>query len=69
VSSGAAQITPGAGEPARWWAVRWRTSGTWTSRVLFAAERAVNLGSEVDRVLVQAVDQAGNLSAAAEWRR
>jgi uncharacterized lipoprotein YddW (UPF0748 family) len=69
VSNGAAQIAPGAGEPTRWWAVRWRISGRWTARVLFATERAVNLGAEADRVLVQAVDQAGNLSAAAEWRR
>ena len=68
-SGGAVQITPGAGEPARWWAVRLRTSGAWSARVLFAGQRIVGLESGVDRVLVQAVDQAGNLSTAAEWRR
>lgn len=69
VQNGAAQITPGAGEPARWWAVRWRTTGKWSARVLFAAQTTLDLGADVDRALVQAVDQAGNLSTAAEWRR
>jgi len=68
-SGGAVQIAPGAGEPARWWAVRVRAAGGWSSRVLFAAQRSVGVEAGVDRVLVQAVDQAGNLSAAAEWRR
>jgi hypothetical protein len=68
-SSGAVQITPGSGEPARWWAVRLRTSGAWSSRVLFGAQRSVSIETGVDRVLVQAVDQAGNLSAPVEWRR
>ncbi len=68
-AAGAISIAPAAGEAARWWAVRRRTSGTWTTRVLFGAERAVVIDAGVDRVLVQAADQAGNLSAAAEWRR
>ena len=68
-SDGAIRITPAAGEPARWWAVRQRAAGAWTARVLFAATGAVAIDGGVDRVLVQAADQAGNLSAAAEWRR
>ena len=69
ISGNAVQITPASGEPARWWAVRQRAGGAWTTRVLFGDQRAVAIDASVDRVLVQAVDQAGNLSAAAEWRR
>lgn len=68
-AAGAIQITPAAGEPARWWAARLRASDKWTTRVLFGAERTVTVDAGVDRALVQAVDEAGNLSAAAEWRR
>ena len=68
-ASGTIQITGAAGEVARWWAVRRRTAGAWTARVLFGAERTVAVEAGVDRVLVQAVDQAGNASEAAEWRR
>ena len=34
-----------------------------------AGGRAMAVGADVDRALVQAADEAGNLSAAAEWRR
>jgi uncharacterized lipoprotein YddW (UPF0748 family) len=67
------QITPAAGEAARWWAVRARaTSGassSWTTRILFGDARTLALDASVTRVLVQAVDRAGNVSAVAEWRR
>ena len=66
---GALQITPAAGEAARWWTVRSRTSSAWTARVLFGTERMVAIDASVNRVLVQAVDQAGNVSAVTEWRR
>ena len=67
--AGALQITPGAGEAARWWAVRMRVASTWVTRVLFAEQRTLLVDSGVERVLVQAVDQAGNVSGSAEWRR
>jgi uncharacterized lipoprotein YddW (UPF0748 family) len=69
LASGALQITPGAGEPPRWWAVRMRTSQAWTTSVLFGQLRVLFVDAGVSRVLVQAVNQAGNLSTAAEWRR
>lgn len=69
VSGTTLNISPPSGEPARWWAVRRRTSGTWTTRVHFGTDTAIPIDSAVDRVLVQAVDQAGNASAVAEWRR
>jgi len=68
-SAGSVRITPAAGEPARWWAVRTRAAGVWKARVHFATQLSVSTDGGADRVLVQAVDQAGNLSQAAEWRR
>ncbi len=69
VASGVLQITPSAGEDVRWWALRIHTSGAWTTRILFGSERTSSVGAQSDRVVVQAVDQAGNAGAAAEWRR
>jgi uncharacterized lipoprotein YddW (UPF0748 family) len=67
VTGASVQITPGAGKVARWWVVRWRTSSGWTTRVLFGVQRSLTLGGAPERVLVNAVDQAGNLSAVASW--
>ena len=69
LSGGSLQITPAAGEAARWWAVRQRASGTWTARVLFGDARTLTVDAGTDRVLVQAVDQAGNASRTAAWQR
>jgi len=69
VSGSALQISPAAGEEVRWWAVRTRASGGWVTRVLFASVRSILLDAAVERVLVQAVDRAGNAGAPAEWRR
>jgi uncharacterized lipoprotein YddW (UPF0748 family) len=69
VTSDILSITPSAGEAARWWAVRSHSSSGWTTRILFGAERTPSLPSGTDRVLIQAVDQAGNTSAVTEWRR
>jgi hypothetical protein len=69
VASTTAQITPGSGEEARWWALRVHSTTGWVTRILFGTERTLTIDTNVDRVLLQAVDQAGNLSPAAEWRR
>lgn len=69
VTSDILQITPGAGESARWWALRVNSSGAWSTRILFGPDRTISLPSGFQRILVQAIDQAGNASAAAEWRR
>lgn len=69
VASDLLQITPANGEPARWWTVRSHASGGWTTRIMFAADRNVALPSGSDRAVVQAVDQAGNVSADAVWHR
>ncbi|HXG72143.1 MAG TPA: family 10 glycosylhydrolase [Gemmatimonadaceae bacterium] len=68
-SGGTIQINLASGEPARWWTIQQRADGTWTTRIVFHDQRTITLSSGVDRVVVRAVDQAGNTSAAAEWRR
>jgi uncharacterized lipoprotein YddW (UPF0748 family) len=68
-SSGAIQITPATGESARWWVVRYHRSTGWSTRVVFATERALIIDSTVDRVLVQTADAVMNLSPVVEWRR
>ena len=69
VSGKSVQVTAAAGEAARWWYVRAHGASGWTSRVVFADQRTVVMDAESDRVLVNAVDQAGNVSGAAEWPR
>jgi hypothetical protein len=63
------QITPGAGETARWWAVRAHLSGGWITRVIFGTSRSLLLASAPDRVVLNAVDQVGNLSADVTWTK
>ncbi|HEX2722053.1 MAG TPA: family 10 glycosylhydrolase [Gemmatimonadaceae bacterium] len=69
IASDILQIRPGLGETPRWWALRIHASSTWTTRILFGTDRTLSLPSGADRVLVQSADAAGNVSAAAEWRR
>lgn len=61
------QLTPGPGEAPRWWVVRTRASGVWTTRILFGDQRSLTLGVTPERVLLTAVDQAGNASGTAAW--
>ena len=68
-AASALRIVPAAGEAARWWVVRSRGDGGWTTRVQLADDRTVSLMGGVSRVMVQAVDAAGNLSDVVEWRR
>lgn len=68
VTGSSVQITPGAGEGARWFALRVHGS-RWITRIVFGTQLTVPVDAATDRVLVQAVDQAGNVSAAAEWKR
>lgn len=67
--NGFVQIIPASGESPRWYAVRVHSSTGWKTQIIFAATPAVSVTSNIDRVLVQAVDQAGNVSGAAEWKR
>ena len=62
-------ITPGPGEATRWFYVRARVGTAWVTRVLFGAQRSLVLDGEPTHILVNAADQAGNLSGAADWRR
>jgi uncharacterized lipoprotein YddW (UPF0748 family) len=67
VTGAVVKITPAAGEGARWWLVRARTGGTWRSMLVFGAERTVTLSAAPERVMVNAVDEAGNASADVKW--
>lgn len=68
-AGGTVTITPAPGEAARWWTLRLRAADRWTTRVLFGSERTIPGDATTQRVLVQAVDQAGNTSPVVEWRR
>ena len=71
VSGQTLTIAPAAGEPARWWVVRARpANGTdpWMTRIVFAGRSSYPLGAVMGRVIVNAVDAAGNVSMPAEWR-
>ena len=61
------KITPAAGEAARWWLVRARIDGGWRSMLVFGDQTAVALPGAPERVMVNAVDEAGNTSADVRW--
>ncbi|MEO5814887.1 MAG: family 10 glycosylhydrolase [Gemmatimonadaceae bacterium] len=61
-------MTPGLGELPRWWVVRSRANGAWATRVLFGTLRSTTLDLTADRVLLTAVDQAGNMSSSTSWQ-
>ena len=62
-------IVPVDGEQARWWSVRAHSASGWTTTTFFGTERSVPVAASTDRVIVNAVDAAGNVSADVEWRR
>jgi uncharacterized lipoprotein YddW (UPF0748 family) len=68
-----AQWTPGGGEAARWWLVQWRTSPGWNGRLVWGADRSIDLpftgaADRADVVVVAALDAAMNISSTATWR-
>jgi hypothetical protein len=69
VTGRSVQVTPAAGEIPRWWWIRYRGSSVWKSGAVFGTLRTVTLDVDPDWVLVNAVDQAGNTSQSAEWKR
>ena len=68
-SADALHFAAGGGKAVRWWTVRQHSGESWTTSVRFVSDASFPLGPNVDRVLVQAADQAGNLSRSVEWRR
>jgi uncharacterized lipoprotein YddW (UPF0748 family) len=63
------RVAPGKGEAPWLWLVRTRRGGQWTTEVLPNAIRSHRLDAtgsgEVERIVVNAVDRVGNLSASA----
>lgn len=68
VSGRNVQLAPGTSESPRWWVLRSRASATWTTRILFGDLRTFTLPEAADRVVLNAVDQSGNLSSSATWK-
>jgi hypothetical protein len=78
VSGKSVTVSSPDGENPRWWLVQAHIPAHWTLKGRAAAAWAthlvrstnpIELRSKPDRVLVQAVDAAGNTSPAVEWRR
>lgn len=68
VSGRTVRFTPAASGDVRWWAVRALAGGAWTTRILFGDQRSLILSADPQRVIVNAVDGAGNVSPDASWR-
>lgn len=60
-------ISPAIGEPARWWLVRARIGGSWSSRMVPGRQLEVTLDGEPSHIVVNAIDRAGNASDDAVW--
>ena len=69
VSGRVVQMTPGAGVAPRWWHVRMRAGGVWSAQTVIGTARSLTLAGDPERVVVNAVDAAGNASADVAWRR
>jgi uncharacterized lipoprotein YddW (UPF0748 family) len=63
------RIAPGAGEQVRWWLVRLRGSRAWTTRLYFVEVQTLQLPSDATLAVINAVDAAGNMSAAVQVAR
>jgi uncharacterized lipoprotein YddW (UPF0748 family) len=57
------RLTPGKGKAPWLWVVRSLRAGQWTTEILPNATRSHRLASDAERVVVNAVDRVGNLSA------
>jgi uncharacterized lipoprotein YddW (UPF0748 family) len=62
-------ITAAPGEPARWWVIRTSNAGEWSTEIRQASNNSVYLPLGFDRIVVEAVDQAGNVSPSADLGR
>ena len=60
-------VAPAAGGDARWWLVRARVGGHWQSMLVFGDQRSIRLAGAPERVMVNAVDGAGNTSPDVKW--
>ena len=69
VSGTSISLTSNPADEVRWWYVRARVPSGWVTRVAFGPTATVSLPGEPIRVLVNAVDRAGNASTATEWLR
>ncbi len=61
------RFVTGSSEVPRWWVLRSRTFAVWSTQIFFGDVRTSVLAQGTDRVLLNAVDQTGNVSEAARW--
>ena len=67
VSGRTITVAPGATEIPRWWVIRLRIASAWTTRVLFGDQRTLTLTGDPERLIANAIDQAGNASTPTSW--
>lgn len=67
VAGSVVQLAPGSGEDARWWLLRSRHAGAWKTALVVGDRRSITLSSAPERVLVNAIDAAGNAGVDASW--
>jgi uncharacterized lipoprotein YddW (UPF0748 family) len=67
VTDGTVAISPAIGEQARWWLLRVRIGRTWSSRLVRADRLELTFDGDLERVLLNAIDKAGNASPDIAW--
>ena len=58
---------PSAGDAPRWWVIRARANGVWSTRVLFGDARSYEADAGADRIMVNAVNAQGNVGGTGVW--
>ena len=61
------RFVSGYGDVPRWWVLRSRTFAVWSTQIFFGDTRTAVVGQGTDRILLNSVDQAGNVSEATRW--
>jgi uncharacterized lipoprotein YddW (UPF0748 family) len=67
VSGRTISVAPGGAELPRWWVIRVRIAGVWSTTVLFADRSSMMTSGDPERVLATAIDAAGNASTPTSW--
>ncbi len=60
-------FAPPIGEPVRWWLLRVRIDRQWTTHLLRGDRFHIVLEDEPERILANAIDEAGNASSDVAW--
>jgi uncharacterized lipoprotein YddW (UPF0748 family) len=68
-----AAFAPGGAEAPRWWLVQWRNAEAWNAKLVWGAERQLDISfsapaERANVVIITALDAAWNASPAVTWR-